>query len=95
MTALTLSRVHCTQYQQCLLKWLRQDDRVKLTGMMASVRVNGDMCCQDQQRAFWWVAGGLLNCVLHDGVAAGIERQESPQPHRPEDAFPAGKKRVR
>ncbi len=57
------------QYQQGLLKWLRQDDPSEaLRGMMASVRVMVTCVAQDQQRAFWWVAGGLLNCVLHDGV---------------------------
>jgi len=57
------------QYQQNLLKWLRQDNvEDALRGMMASVRIVLTCVAQDQQRGFWWVAGGLLNCILHDGV---------------------------
>ncbi len=56
-------------YQQSLLKWLRQDEAAEaLRGMMAAVRMVLVCVAQDRQRAFWWVAGGLLNCVLHDGV---------------------------
>jgi chemosensory pili system protein ChpA (sensor histidine kinase/response regulator) len=56
-------------YQQNLLKWLRQDDTIEaLRGMMSAVRVVLSCVEQNNQRAFWWVAGGLLNCVLHDGV---------------------------
>ncbi len=57
------------QYQQNLLKWLRQDGTIEaIRGMMAAVRVVLLCVPQTHQRAFWWVAGGLLNCVMHDGV---------------------------
>ncbi|MDO8312176.1 MAG: Hpt domain-containing protein, partial [Sideroxyarcus sp.] len=57
------------QFQQSLLKWLRQDGAAEaLRGMMAAVHLVLPCVAQDRQRAFWWVAGGLLNCVLHDGV---------------------------
>ncbi len=57
-----------SQYQQALLKWLRQDnaaDAVKsmhaaVMSVLASVAAPG--------RAFWWVASGLLDCLLYDGL---------------------------
>jgi chemosensory pili system protein ChpA (sensor histidine kinase/response regulator) len=57
------------QYQQALLKWLRQDNATEaLRAMMAAVRVAFGCAPQNQQRAFWWVAAGLLDCLMHDGV---------------------------
>ena len=57
------------QYQQSLLKWLRQDNATEaLRMMMASVRNVLGCVPQNQQRAFWWVATGLLDCLMHDGV---------------------------
>ncbi|MGB9092862.1 MAG: Hpt domain-containing protein [Gallionella sp.] len=58
-----------SQYQQGLLKWLRQDDTVgsaqqmqqALEGVLRSLP-------QDQGRAFWWVGYGLLDCVKLDGL---------------------------
>ena len=58
-----------SQYQQGLLKWLRQDDTAgsaqqmqqALEGVLRSMP-------QDQGRAFWWVAYGLLDCVKLDGL---------------------------
>ncbi|MDH2916787.1 MAG: Hpt domain-containing protein, partial [Gallionella sp.] len=65
-------------YQQNLLKWLRQDNPAEaLRGMMASVRVVLTCVAQDHQRAFWWVAGGLLNCILHDGVPSELSVKKS------------------
>ncbi len=65
-------------YQQNLLKWLRQDDSIEaLRGMMAAVRVVLSCVPKDHQRAFWWVAGGLLNCVLHDGVPPELNIKKS------------------
>ena len=67
-----------SQYQQCLLKWLRQDDPGEaLRCMMAAVRVVLTCVDQDQSRAFWWVAGGLLNCVLHEGVPPELNVKKS------------------
>ncbi len=56
-------------YQQHLLKWLRQDGVAEaLRGMMVAVQTVQDCVAPGQPRAFWWVAKGLLDCVLHDGV---------------------------
>ncbi len=66
------------QYQQNLLKWLRHDGTVPaLRGMMAAVRTVMLCVTQDQQRAFWWVSGGLLNCVMHDGVPPELNIKKS------------------
>ncbi|MBI5006658.1 MAG: Hpt domain-containing protein [Nitrosomonadales bacterium] len=57
------------QYQQGLLKWLRQDNAAEaLRSMMSAVR--GAITCapQNQQRAFWWVASGLLDCLIQEGI---------------------------
>lgn len=57
------------QYQQGLLKWLRRDDTTDaLRTMMTAVGQALPCAPLGNERAFWWVAGGLLNCVLHDGV---------------------------
>jgi chemosensory pili system protein ChpA (sensor histidine kinase/response regulator) len=58
-----------SQYQQGLLKWMRQDDTAgsaqqmqqALEGVLRSLP-------QDQSRAFWWVGYGLLDCVKLDGL---------------------------
>jgi chemosensory pili system protein ChpA (sensor histidine kinase/response regulator) len=66
------------QYQQGLLKWLRQESTVEaLNSMMAAVRVVLGCVPQDGQRAFWWVAGGFLNCVSHDGVPPELNVKKS------------------
>ncbi len=57
------------QYQQVLLKWLRQDGAAEaLRVMMAAVRSVLTCVPQNQQRAFWWVAIGLLDCLANDGI---------------------------
>ncbi len=57
------------QYQQVLLKWLRQDGAAEaLRVMMAAVRSVLTCVPQNQQRAFWWVATGLLDCLANDGI---------------------------
>jgi len=66
------------QYQQGLLKWLRQEGTAEaLNSMMAAVRVVLGCAPQDTQRAFWWVAGGFLNCVSHDGVPPELNVKKS------------------
>jgi len=66
------------QYQQGLLKWLRQDGTVAaLHSMMAAIRVVLGCVPPDHRRAFWWVAGGFLNCVLHDGVPPELNVKKS------------------
>ena len=66
------------QYQQGLLKWLRQEGTAEaLNSMMAAVRVVLGCVPQDTQRAFWWVAGGFLSCVSHDGVPPELNVKKS------------------
>ncbi len=58
-----------SQYQQGLLHWLRQDD-VPAASQLMRQALDGVMHCtpQDDGRAFWWVAGGLLDCLKFDGL---------------------------
>lgn len=64
------ARVH---YQRALLKWLRQDNPVQSLRTMRDA-VQTVMACapQDQHRAFWWIATGLLDCLIHDGLPAEL-----------------------
>lgn len=57
------------QYQQSLLKWLRQDNPVESLRAMRSA-VQEVMSCvpPSQERAFWWIASGLLDCLILDGL---------------------------
>jgi chemosensory pili system protein ChpA (sensor histidine kinase/response regulator) len=57
------------QYQLSLLKWLRQDNAADALQTMRS-SVQSVMSCmpQNQRRAFWWVAAGLLDCLIYDGL---------------------------
>ena len=56
------------QYQQALLKWLRQDGVPEaLQNMQAAVRTML-ACVPASQRAFWWVALGLIDCMIFDGL---------------------------
>jgi chemosensory pili system protein ChpA (sensor histidine kinase/response regulator) len=57
------------QYQQNLLKWLRQDD-VALSVQLMQQALDGAIRCapQDGSRAFWWVSYGLLDCLKLDGL---------------------------
>jgi len=57
-----------SKYQSALLKWLRNDHPIlALEAMRTSVRqVMAGV--PPEQRLFWWVAEGLLECLLLDGV---------------------------
>ncbi len=57
------------QYQQNLLKWLREDDTALSVQLMQQA-VEGALRCmpQDGSRAFWWIAYGLLECLKLDGL---------------------------
>lgn len=59
------------QYQMGLLRWLRQEDAAAALQQMQQA-VEGAMRCvpQDDSRAFWWVACGLLDCLGFDGLPA-------------------------
>ena len=58
-----------SQYQQGLLKWLRQDDIAASVQQMQQA-LEGALCCapQDGSRAFWWIGYGLLECLKLDGL---------------------------
>jgi chemosensory pili system protein ChpA (sensor histidine kinase/response regulator) len=58
-----------SEYQQNLLKWLRQED-VDLSVQLMQQALDGAMRCtpKDGGRAFWWVAYGLLECLKLDGL---------------------------
>ncbi|HEU0186863.1 MAG TPA: Hpt domain-containing protein, partial [Gallionellaceae bacterium] len=57
------------QYQQALLKWLKQDSpQDALRNMRSAVQNVMHSVPQDQSRAFWWVAAGLLECLILDGL---------------------------
>lgn len=60
-----------SQYQQGLLHWLRRDNAPAAWQAMRQA-VEGALCCmpQDGSRAFWWVAGGLLDCLRLNGLPA-------------------------
>ena len=61
------------QYQRALLKWLRQDNPGQsLRTMRATVQAVMACAPQDQQRAFWWIATGLLDALIHDGLPAEL-----------------------
>lgn len=61
------------QYQRALLKWLRQDNPAQsLRTMRATVQAVMACAPQDQHRAFWWIATGLLDCLIHDGLPAEL-----------------------
>jgi chemosensory pili system protein ChpA (sensor histidine kinase/response regulator) len=61
------------QYQRALLKWLRQDNPAQsLRTMRAAVQTVMACAPQSQDRAFWWIATGLLDCLIHDGLPAEL-----------------------
>ena len=69
------ARMH---YQQALLKWLRKDGTADaLHAMMTSVRNVVTCMPQNQQRAYWWVAFGLLDCILHEGIPPELNVKKS------------------
>ncbi len=69
------ARLH---YQQSLLKWLRQDGTTEaLRTMMAAVRSVLACVPQNQQRAFWWVSLGLLDCLVQEGVPFELNVKKS------------------
>ena len=57
------------QYQQGLLKWMRQDN-VAAAAQQMQQALEGVLrnSPQDGNRAFWWVGYGLLDCVRLDGL---------------------------
>jgi chemosensory pili system protein ChpA (sensor histidine kinase/response regulator) len=62
-------KVARSQYQQALLKWLRQHNTAEaLLAMRAAVQAVMTCVPQSKRRALWWVASGLLDCLIYDGL---------------------------
>lgn len=58
----------CSQYQHSLLRYLRQNDDVNsVQALRTAVETVLNCVPQNDNRAFWWIAGGLLDCI-----AAGL-----------------------
>src|SRR5665647_3676935 len=59
-----------SQYQQGFLRWLRQEDAAAALQQMQQALEAALRCApQDDRRAFWWIASGLLECLkLDDGL---------------------------
>jgi chemosensory pili system protein ChpA (sensor histidine kinase/response regulator) len=58
-----------SQYQQGLLKWMRQDNAAASAQQMQQALEGALRCApQDERRAFWWVGCGLLDCIKLDGL---------------------------
>lgn len=58
-----------SQYQQGLLRWLRQEDVAAALQQMQQAVQDALRCVpQDDGRAFWWVAYGLFECLKLDGL---------------------------
>ncbi|MDH4216033.1 MAG: Hpt domain-containing protein, partial [Gallionella sp.] len=57
------------QYQQGLLKWLRQEDVPGALQLMQQA-VGGAIFCEpaDDSRGFWWISYVLLDCMKLDGL---------------------------
>lgn len=68
-TAMARLKMLRSQYQQGLLKWLRQDDVAASVQQMQQA-LDGALRCapQDGSRAFWWIGYGLLDCLKLDGL---------------------------
>ncbi len=58
-----------SQYQQGLLRWLRQEDAAAALQQMQQALETALGCVpRDDSRAFWWIACGLLECLKLDGL---------------------------
>ncbi|MDD2699676.1 MAG: Hpt domain-containing protein [Sideroxydans sp.] len=68
------ARMH---FQQGLLKWLRQDATDDALRAMASAVKAVATCVPGEARAFWWVAEGMLSCVLLDGLPPELSAKKS------------------
>ena len=56
------------RYQQALLKWLRQEQPADALQALRAAVTSVMACVPPGQRAFWWVASGLLDCMYYDGL---------------------------
>ncbi|GAB4117457.1 MAG: hypothetical protein Fur0026_05700 [Sideroxydans sp.] len=68
------ARMH---FQQGLLKWLRRENPGEALHAMRGALAIVSLCSDPAQRAFWWVAQGLLDCVSLDGVPPDLNIKKS------------------
>ncbi|HMC13026.1 MAG TPA: Hpt domain-containing protein, partial [Gallionellaceae bacterium] len=57
-----------SQYQLALLKWLRQNNAAEALQTMHASVLAVMACVPQDGRAFWWIAAGLLDCLIYDGL---------------------------
>ncbi len=58
-----------SQYQQGLMRWLRQDDVVAAAQQMQQTVRDAISCVpQNNSRAFWWIAHAFFECVKLDDL---------------------------
>ena len=67
--AMSRLKILRSQYQQGLMRWLRQDNVSESIQQMQQA-LDGAMRCvpQDASRGFWWVASGFLDCMKQDAL---------------------------
>jgi chemosensory pili system protein ChpA (sensor histidine kinase/response regulator) len=64
-------KVMRSQYQQGLLRWFKQEDAAAALQQMQQALAGALRCVpQDESRAFWWVAHGLIECLKLDCLPA-------------------------
>ncbi|MGC2165739.1 MAG: hypothetical protein WA632_06975, partial [Gallionella sp.] len=62
-----------TQYQQAMLKWLfRKDGLISLQKMQVVLDAVMRKTPRSNERAFWWLGGGVIDCIMLDGVSAEL-----------------------
>ena len=62
-----------TKFQVSLLKWLRDTaDKDSLQQMFEVVENLGSTPSSTEQRTFWWVSKGFIDCILNEGLAIDL-----------------------
>ena len=65
------------KYQTALLRWMRQDNPIEaLQSMRSAVQTAMGSVPQNQERAFWWVASALLDCMIYQGQPPGPDARK-------------------
>ncbi|MDX8385625.1 MAG: Hpt domain-containing protein [Gallionella sp.] len=67
--AMSRLKILRSQYQQGLMRWLRQDDLPEAIQQMQQA-LDGAMRCvsQDASRGYWWAASAFLDCMKQDAL---------------------------
>jgi chemotaxis protein histidine kinase CheA len=62
-----------TLYQQAMLKWLfRKDTQASLQKMREALDAVMRQIPHNEQRAFWWLGMGVIDCIMLDDVGAEL-----------------------